>query len=120
MEFGLMDFCLKCGTRLTPKKVKSKNQAIIVLVCNKCGQKIRETKEDLKIKGKAITHSPKQFVSVLEKENQLSTMPTIQFMCTKCGNNIAYAWQVQTRSSDESSTQFLRCTSCNYTYRETT
>ena len=86
-----MDFCLKCGTRLTPKKVKSENQAIVVLACSKCGQKISETKENLKIKGKAIAHSPKQLVSVIDKENQLSTLPTIQFMCTKCGNNNAYA-----------------------------
>jgi DNA-directed RNA polymerase subunit M/transcription elongation factor TFIIS len=25
---------------------------------------------------------------------------------------------VQTRGADESSTQFLRCTKCNYTFRE--
>jgi hypothetical protein len=38
----------------------------------------------------------------------------------RCGNNIAYAWQVQTRGADETSTQFLRFTSCNYTFREST
>jgi transcription factor S len=119
-EFGLMDFCLKCGTRLIPKKVKSRNQSMLVLACNKCGQKIIETKENLKIKGKSIAHSPKQLVSVIDKENQLSTLPTIHVMCTKCGNNSAYAWQVQTRGADESSTQFLRCTNCDYTFRENT
>ena len=34
------------------------------------------------------------------------------------GINTAYVWQVQTRGADESSTQFLRCTKCNYTFRE--
>jgi DNA-directed RNA polymerase subunit M len=115
-----MDFCLKCGSRLIPKKVKSGNQAMVVLACDKCGQKTKETTENLKIKSKAIAHSPKQLVSVIDKENQLSTLPTIQVMCTMCGNNSAYAWQVQTRGADESSTQFLRCTSCNYTFRENT
>ena len=40
--------------------------------------------------------------------------------CPKCGNNVAYVWQVQTRSADESSTQFLRCTKCSHTVREYT
>jgi DNA-directed RNA polymerase subunit M len=115
-----MDFCLKCGSRLLPKKVKSRNQALLVLACNKCGQKTKETEENVKIKGKAIEHSPRQLVSVIDKENQLSTLPTIQVTCTRCGNNSAYAWQVQTRGANESSTQFLRCTSCNYTCRENT
>jgi transcription factor S len=115
-----MDFCSKCGSLLIPKKVKSGNQALLVLACNKCGQKTKETEENTKIKGKAIQHSIKQLVSVIDKENQLSTLPTIQVTCMKCGNNSVYAWQVQTRGADESSTQFLRCTSCNYTFREYT
>jgi DNA-directed RNA polymerase subunit M len=115
-----MDFCLKCGSRLIPKKVKSGNQAMVVLACNKCGQKIKETERNVKINGKAIEHSPKQLISVIDKENQLSTLPTIQLTCTRCGNKSAYIWQVQTRGADESSTQFLRCTKCNYTLREYT
>ena len=115
-----MDFCLKCGSRLTHKKVRSGNQVLLVLTCNKCGQKTKETQDNMKIKGKAIQHNPKQLVSVIDKENQLSTLPTIQVICMMCGNNSAYAWQVQTRGADESSTQFLRCTNCNYTFRENT
>ena len=114
-----MDFCLKCGSRLLPKKVRSGEQALLVLACNKCGQKIKEPIE-VKSKGKPIEHSPKQLVSVIDKEKQLSTLPTIQIMCIRCGNNISYAWQVQTRGADESSTQFLRCTNCGYTFRENT
>jgi DNA-directed RNA polymerase subunit M/transcription elongation factor TFIIS len=29
-------------------------------------------------------------------------------------------WIVQTRGSDESSTQFMRCVKCGYTFREYT
>ena len=115
-----MDFCLKCGSRLTPKKVKSGNQIMLVLVCHKCGRKAKEVNEIPRFNNRTIEHSPKQFVSIIGRENQLSILPTIQVTCPKCGNNNAYAWQVQTRGSDESSTQFLRCTNCDYTFREYT
>jgi len=115
-----MDFCLKCGSLLEPKKVKSGNQVMVVLACSKCGEKTKETNENLKIKNKSIDHSPKQLVCVLSKKDELSTLPTIQIICPNCGNNSAYAWLVQTRGADESSTQFLRCTGCNYTFREYT
>jgi len=37
--------------------------------------------------------------------------------CSKCGNDSAYTWIVQTRSGDEGPTIFYRCTKCNYTWR---
>ena len=114
-----MDFCSKCGSRLLPKKVKSGSQLLLMLTCNKCGQKEKETNEK-KINGLFIEHNPRQFVSVIGKENQLSILPTIQVACPQCSNNTAFAWQVQTRGADESSTQFLRCTNCNFTFRENT
>jgi DNA-directed RNA polymerase subunit M/transcription elongation factor TFIIS len=40
-----MDFCSKCGSRLVLKKVMSGNQALLVLDCSKCGEKIRESNE---------------------------------------------------------------------------
>jgi transcription factor S len=119
-ELDQMDFCSECGSRLMPKKVKSANQRLIILSCDKCGKKANETSEKIKLNNKTIPHDPKKLVVVIDKEKQLSTMPTIQFTCLRCGNQNAYAWQVQTRGSDESSTQFLRCTSCGYTFRETT
>ena len=115
-----MDFCSKCGAILVPKKIKSGDKAMLILACSKCGQKVKDTNEDLKLRSKTIEHSPKQLVSVIDKEKQLSTLPTIQITCAKCGNKKAYAWQVQTRGADESSTQFLRCTNCGYTVRECT
>jgi DNA-directed RNA polymerase subunit M len=111
-----MDFCPKCESRLTPRKVKSGNQVLFVLACNKCKLKTKEIEQNMKIKGKKI----QQLISVIDKENQLTILPTIQVTCTICGNKSAYAWQVQTRGADESSTQFLRCTRCNYTFREYT
>ena len=69
-----MDFCVKCGSILVPKKAKSGDHAKLILVCGKCGQKIAQTSENEKIKSKTIEHSPKQLVSVIDKENQLSTL----------------------------------------------
>jgi len=117
-----MEFCPKCGSRLEPKKSKSGKEAALVLVCAKCGYKKPEEGEKIESKvvaSKIIQHNPQQLVAVIGKEEQkLSTLPTVRIECPKCGNNTAYVWQVQTRGADESSTQFLRCTKCNYTFRE--
>jgi transcription factor S len=117
---GLMNFCLNCGSLLETKKVKLKNHAIVMFSCNKCGHKIEETYENMTINCKTITHTPKQLVSVIGKEDQFNILPTIQVTCPRCDNGNAYAWQVQTKPSEESSTLFLRCTKCNYTFREDT
>jgi len=115
-----MEFCPKCGSRLEPKKGKKGKEASLVLVCPKCGYKKQESSKKVETKiGKVIQHDPQQFVAVIGKEEQkLRTLPTVRIECPKCGNNVAYVWQVQTRGADESSTQFLRCTKCNYTFRE--
>jgi len=116
-----MEFCPKCGSRLEPKKSKSGKETTLALVCSKCGYKKPETGKKIEAPkvGKVIQHSPQQLVAVIGKEEQkLRTLPTVRVECPKCSNNTAYVWQVQTRGADESSTQFLRCTKCNYTFRE--
>lgn len=115
-----MEFCSECGSRLKPVKVNSGKQTMIMMACTKCGQK---THGDVgnKFYEKVIVHSPKQLVAIIGKEEQsLTTLPTIRIECPKCGNNTANVWQVQTRGLDESSTQFLRCLRCGYTFREDT
>jgi DNA-directed RNA polymerase subunit M len=117
-----MEFCPKCGSRLEPKKGKGKSskEAKLMMVCSKCGYKKREAGKKIEPKlAKVIQHKPQQLVAVIGKEEQkLRTLPTVRIECPKCGNNLAYVWQVQTRGADESSTQFLRCTKCDYTFRE--
>ena len=116
-----MDFCKECGSILKPVKVNSGKQAMFMLSCTKCGVKKQDSDFDGKVRGKIIEHSPKQFVAVIGKDVQeLHTLPTLQIECPKCGNNTANVWQVQTRGSDESSTQFLRCLRCGFTHREYT
>jgi len=115
-----MEFCPKCGSRLTPKKEKSGTETSVVLTCPKCGytKPVPDKKVEPNITS-VIQHNPQQLVAVIGKEEQkLRTLPTVRIECPKCGNNLAYVWQVQTRGADESSTQFLRCTKCSYTFRE--
>lgn len=115
-----MEFCPKCGSRLEPKRSGTGKTASLALVCPKCGYKKRKSSKKIEPKiAKVIKHTPQQLVAVIGKEEQkLHTLPTVRVECPKCKNKTAYVWQVQTRSADESSTQFLRCTKCNYTFRE--
>jgi len=113
-----MEFCPKCGTRLTPTRKKAKRKSSLMLKCPKCGYKKEATGPPV-VPPKAIERAPQESIAVIGKEEQkLRTLPTVRIECPKCGNNVAYVWQVQTRGSDESSTQFFRCTKCNYTFRE--
>ncbi|HDI07384.1 MAG TPA: transcription factor S [Candidatus Bathyarchaeota archaeon] len=116
-----MEFCPKCGTRLVPTKKKGKkSNTTIMLCCPKCGYKKNISSGEAPPKvAKIIQHKPEKLVAVIGKDEQkLRTMPTARIECPKCGNHLAYVWQVQTRGSDESSTQFFRCTKCGYTFRE--
>jgi transcription factor S len=117
-----MDFCRECGSRLEPKKVNSGKQVMIIFACTKCEYKKQKIEQEkVKLNGRIIKHNPKQCVAVIGKEEQkLTTLPTVRIECERCGNNTANVWLVQTRGLDESSTQFLRCLRCGYTFREYT
>ena len=115
-----MEFCAECGSRLVPKKVNSGKQALMMMACTKCEFKKQELNSKVIVGGRIFEHNPKQLVAVIGKEEQFSVLPTLHIDCPRCGNNTANVWQVQTRGSDESSTQFFRCLRCGYTYRENT
>ncbi len=115
-----LEFCPKCGKRLIPKKKDKKD---VVWVCPKCGFK-KKPESGAKVIVPLVVKESKPFqesIAVIGREEQkLRTLPTVKIECPKCGNNVAFAWQVQTRGSDESSTQFFRCTKCSHTFREYT
>ena len=73
-----MDFCSECGSRLTPKKVTSGGQVMLMLACSKCGHKIKESSENIKLNGKTVIHNPKQLVAVIDRDNQLSTLLPVE------------------------------------------
>jgi DNA-directed RNA polymerase subunit M len=123
VEFGhgefVMEFCPKCGTRLVPAKKKRGAKVVLLLSCPKCGYTKPPADVKVVVIPKVIEQPPKESIAVIGKEEQkLRTLPTVKIECPKCGNTLAYVWQVQTRGSDESSTQFFRCTKCSHTFRE--
>ena len=100
-----MKFCPTCEVRL--KKTGS------AVSCPKCGYKEDDTGTAKKIKEeKAVSE-----FNVLEGDEGKEALPAIKIDCEKCGNNEAVWWMLQTRSADEPTTQFYRCTKCNYTWR---
>lgn len=64
---------------------------------------------------KAPTGS-KASLKVLEGDEK-EELPSINIACPKCDNNTAVWWMLQTRSADEATTQFFRCTKCKHTWR---
>ncbi len=114
-----MEFCPECGSVLRPKKAETSSGFSIVRACSQCAYvKKGIVKNAGASAGKVITRRKKEAVTVIPKEQEVNTMPTIKMECPKCGNRICYVWQVQTRGGDEASTQFFRCIKCNHTFRE--
>lgn len=97
-----MKFCPTCDIRL---KITSS-----ILKCSKCGYVENNSSAGEKIQTTSSTFN------ILEKEEK-TTLPTIEIPCEQCDNNKAVWWMLQTRSVDEPTTQFYRCTKCNYTWR---
>ncbi|TET25288.1 MAG: transcription factor S [Candidatus Bathyarchaeum sp.] len=104
--------------RLVSSRDKKAKKPVFHLVCPKCDY-TKHAGDKPSVVPKPIERSPQESIAVIGKEEQkLRTLPTVRVECPKCGNHTASAWQVQTRGTDESSTQFFRCTKCNYTFRE--
>ena len=114
-----MEFCPKCGSRLTQKKSKTGTKIKISLECLKCDYTNKSIKKPLPPKILENDENPQKFITIITKEDQkLNTLPTLKVECPKCGNKKVYVWQVQTRSGDEAATQYMRCTKCDHTFRE--
>ena len=102
-----MKFCPECDIRL------KKNSGSSIISCPKCNYTEGQESE---IQSKTSEESKSDFL-VLEENEGKDAMPTIEIECEKCGNNEAVWWMLQTRSADEPTTQFYRCTKCEYTWR---
>lgn len=98
--------------------------------CPKCEAKLKKNGPDLKcsncgyIEGNA-SPQPKKVVeeestepfNVFAENEGEESLPTIKIECESCGNDEAVWWMLQTRSADEPTTQFYRCTKCKNTWR---
>ena len=114
-----MIFCPNCGTKLVLKNIKDKENTILEYQCSRCGYSVNDVSN---IRGrehliKKHSASEEPIIIIDDKALELKTMSTYRIECPRCHNDIAFTWQVQTRSGDEGSTQFFRCTECNHTWR---
>ncbi|MGP3668221.1 MAG: transcription factor S [Candidatus Bathyarchaeota archaeon] len=102
-----MKFCPNCGRRLKPTGQ--------LLKCPTCGfEEVAEKKVYLNMDSMG---KKEPIVVIGEDVAEIKTMPTTKVECSRCGNKEAYYWFVQTRSGDEPTTQFFRCTKCGLTWR---
>ncbi len=105
--------------RLVLKKEHTAEGARLLLACTKCD--FTKPSPEKIILLKAAERTQQRHVAIIgEEEAKLRTMPTVKVACPKCDNPEAEWWMVQTRGSDESPTQFFKCTRCGYTWREMT
>ncbi|MFH0869258.1 MAG: transcription factor S [archaeon] len=100
-----MKFCPKCSSLLIPAGSE--------LVCKSCGHKetgevnvFRDIKKD------------KKKLAVEQGHSDVDTLPTMKKPCPKCQHGEAFFWTLQTRSADESETEFFRCKKCGYSWRK--
>ncbi len=114
MGFSLK-FCPKCETRMKPKIEED------IIVCPKCGFTIAKGNDKPKImresEPSSIESGSNNSLKIMDIENGPHTLPTTTIDCPKCTNGMAFWWMLQTRSADEPTTQFYRCTKCGYTWR---
>ena len=108
-----MEFCPSCKSILLPDRKKR------ILVCKKCGYErpLGESQATSQIYVENFS-KPKETIIVKEGGIMDSPLPVTKVECRKCGNNKAYYWMMQTRSADEPSTRFYKCTKCGHTWRE--
>ncbi len=105
----MVKFCPECGAFCQQDTGKK------CYVCPKCAWE--EPLEDT-ISVSREKKTDEKIVVVGKKEKKISVMPKTKIKCEKCDNNEAEWWMVQTRSIDESMTQFYRCTKCSHTWRD--
>lgn len=101
-----MRFCPKCDVRLRAGEGG--------LVCPKCGHAEGGAPGGTKRPEPAAA----QGFKVLDESEAKGPESTIEKECEKCGNGEAVWWMLQTRSADEPTTQFYRCTKCSHTWRD--
>ncbi|MGA7043854.1 MAG: transcription factor S [Nitrososphaeraceae archaeon] len=110
-----MKFCPKCETRMKPRIEQG------IVLCPKCGFTADKEQHQLLSKTKTTTPSSENSsgssLKVMDTDKGPTALPTTSAECPKCGNSTAFWWMLQTRSADEATTQFYRCTGCSHTWR---
>ena len=92
-----------------------------IVLCPKCGFTADKEQYQPLSKKKSITtlseNTSGSSLKVMDTDSGPTALPTTSIECPKCRNNTAFWWMLQTRSADEATTQFYRCTVCSHTWR---
>ena len=110
-----LKFCPSCESRMKPMAEEG------IVKCPKCGHAEQgefssQKQVMLQSKQTGADSMSRSSLKVMDSDVP-NAMPTTTIQCAKCGNMTAFWWMLQTRSADEATTQFYRCTSCSYTWR---
>lgn len=105
-----MRFCPKCETRLRPEPGEE------IIACPKCGFKTKRGQDEKAKKQESKKTGSDGSLTVMEGET-IDALPTTSIECPQCKHDMAFWWMLQTRSADEATTQFFRCTKCSHTWR---
>jgi len=111
-----MEFCPTCGTKLVLGP--GEDGVALWLSCSQCNYKKRLTETKFSTPKRQLDLPKDGIITVVDEQEDLNNLSTVRFNCPKCGNALAFQWRAQTQWTDESATQFYRCTKCGYTSRD--
>jgi DNA-directed RNA polymerase subunit M len=111
----MVEFCPECENMLRKKLMDGKPS----LAC-RCGYHQDIVPNDVEVQNNIQKKNDalKNNLIVVSEDDKISIHPIVSKDCPKCKNDKVEAWQEQTRSADEPSTSFFRCTKCKHTFRE--
>jgi DNA-directed RNA polymerase subunit M len=110
-----MDFCPKCGTRLSP------GRSIGAQFCRKCQQDILlASRIKTPSVGKVFPRLTDNVITIDSDAAQLNVLPTTRVECPKCSHDRAHfrTLEIWDDEADIMDFQIYRCTKCKHTWRE--
>jgi DNA-directed RNA polymerase subunit M len=99
---------------------KKDDSGKVFLVCPNCQDSNLVTRKKDEYLEPVIMKNTEKLKTVIIDKSELDddAMASAEATCPKCGHNKALQWSLQTRSGDEGSTVFFRCTKCGQTWRD--